>query len=95
MMEVTIDDYGRIVIPKAIRDRLGLESGSSLELDVDASGESGESITLRPREREPTLQRKGDLLVHTGRLMDKDFDVVDQIRTQRQQRAERHADTSE
>ena len=95
MMEVTIDDYGRIVIPKAIRDRLGLESGSSLELDVDASGESGESITLCPRKREPTLQRKGDLLVHTGRLTDEEFDVVQQVRAQRQQRAERHADTSE
>ena len=38
-MEVTIDEYGRIVIPKSIRARLRLEAGSSLELDVDASGE--------------------------------------------------------
>ncbi len=48
-MEVTVDDYGRIVIPKPIRDRLGLESGSSLELDVASEEGGGEAITLRPR----------------------------------------------
>lgn len=91
-MEVTVDDYGRIVIPKPIRDRLGLESGSSLELDVVSEEEvGGEAITLRPRGQEPTLQRKGGLLVHTGRLTDTDFDVVQQLREQREERAQRHA----
>jgi len=89
-MEVTVDDYGRIVIPKPIRDRLGLESGSSLELDVASEG-GGEAITLRPRGQEPPLQRKGGLLVHTGCLTDEDFDVVQQLREQREARAQRHA----
>ena len=69
-MEVTIDEYGRIVIPKSIRARLGLEAGSSLELGVDASGERDESITPRPEGQEPPLRREGNLLVHTGRLTD-------------------------
>lgn len=94
-MEVTVDDYGRIVIPKAIRDRLGLEAGSSLVLDIDNSGEGGESITLRPHGQEPPLRREGDLLVHTGRLTDEDFNVVEQLRDQREERAQRHAGTSE
>ena len=90
-MEVTVDDYGRIVIPKPIRDRLGLESGSSLELDVASEEEGVEAIMLRPRDQEPALRRKGDLLVHTGRLTDTDFDVVQQLREQREERAQRHA----
>lgn len=94
-MEVTVDDYGRIVIPKAIRDRLGLEAGSSLVLDIDNSGEGGESITLRPHGQEPPLRREGDLLVHTGRLTDEDFNVVEQLRDQREERDQRHAGASE
>lgn len=90
-MEVTVDDYGRIVIPKSIRDRLGVESGSSLDLAVNASEEGGESITLRPKGQEPPLRREGDLLVHTGRLTDEDFDVVDQLRKQHDERARNHA----
>ena len=31
-MRITIDSTGRIVIPKAIRDRLGLAAGETLEL---------------------------------------------------------------
>ena len=85
-MEVTVDDYGRIVIPKPIRDRLGLESGSSLELDVASEEGGGEAITLRPRGQEPPLQQKGGLLVHTGCLTDEDFDVVQQLREQREAR---------
>ena len=94
-MEVTIDEYGRIVIPKSIRARLGLEAGSSLKLDVDASGEERESITLRPEGQEPPLRREGDLLVHTGRLTDENFDVVEQLRAQRDERAQDHARSPE
>jgi AbrB family looped-hinge helix DNA binding protein len=94
-MDVTIDNYGRIVIPKPIRDRLGLESGSSLTLEIADSDENGESITLRPQGQEPPLQQKGNLLVHTGRLTDENFDVVEQLRDQRAERAQRHAGISE
>ncbi|PSR00125.1 MAG: AbrB family transcriptional regulator [Bacteroidetes bacterium SW_11_64_17] len=94
-MEVTIDDYGRIVIPKSIRDRFGLESGSSLALEIAEVGEGVESITLRPKGQEPPLRRKGNLLVHTGRLTDEEFDVVEQLRSQREERAQRHAGVSE
>ena len=88
-MDVTIDEYGRIVIPKPIRDRLGLDAGTTLELDVDA--DDPDTIRLAPKGRAPTLQRKGDLLVHTGRLTDDTFDVVEQLRRSRAERASTHA----
>lgn len=90
-MEVKIDDYGRIVIPKAVRETLGIESGSSLEVRVDPEGEIGGTITLKPTGQEPALQKKGELLVHSGKLTDEDFDVVEQIRSDRHERARRHA----
>lgn len=90
-MEVKIDDYGRIVIPKEVREKLGIESGSSLEIRVDPEGETGGAITLRPKGQEPALQQRGELLVHSGRLTEEDFDVVEQIRSERRERAQKHA----
>jgi AbrB family looped-hinge helix DNA binding protein len=90
-MEVKLDDYGRIVIPKEVREKLGIESGSALEILVDSEGEAGRAITLRPKGQEPTLQQKGELLVHSGTLTEDDFDVVEQIRSGRRERARKHA----
>lgn len=42
-MNVRIDSAGRIVVPKKIRDRLGLQPGCELELE-----ESADEITLKP-----------------------------------------------
>jgi len=89
-MDVEIDDYGRIVIPKSIRDRLGLEANSSLELRVHSDEEGTGSLTLTPKEQEAPLQRKGELLVHTGRLTDEEFDVLQHLREERRRRARTH-----
>jgi len=88
--DVTIDDYGRIFVPKPIRDRLGLTSGSKLELSVTSDEEDIGSITLRPKTSESPLGREGELLVHTGRLIGEDFDVAEHLREQREERAARH-----
>jgi AbrB family looped-hinge helix DNA binding protein len=90
-MEATIDDYGRIVIPKEVRDQLGIESGSVLEIRVDPDDNTEGAITLTPKSQSPALQQKGELLVHTGTLTDEDVDVVEQIRTERHERARTHA----
>jgi AbrB family looped-hinge helix DNA binding protein len=90
-MEVKIDDYGRIVIPKEIRDRLGVDAGTALEIDIRLEGSPRGSVVLRPKGQKPALQQKGELLVHSGRLTDEDFDVVDQIRSSRRKRARKHA----
>lgn len=90
-MDVTIDDYGRIVIPKPVRDQLGLQSGTSLELAIQTEGESEEKITLSPKRQAPPLQQKGSLLVHTGELSDDRFDITDHLSKQRQTRALKQA----
>lgn len=50
-MKVTIDAAGRLVIPKQVRARLGLEAGSALELD-----EVGDHVELRPAGREVRIE---------------------------------------
>ena len=84
-MEVTLDKYGRIVIPKAVRERLGLKAGSSLELGVEPGEGGAEAIALRPAGQEPVLQREGRVLVHTG-TADRPLDPVEAVHRSRQKR---------
>ena len=35
-MRVTIDDVGRVVVPKSVRDAMGLKGGSALEMNFEA-----------------------------------------------------------
>lgn len=37
-MEATIDGVGRLVVPKALRDVLGLEAGSTADLSLYGAG---------------------------------------------------------
>ena len=62
-MTLRIDSAGRVILPKPLRDRLGLRAGSILEMQ-----ETPEGVTLRLAERKPSLVRKGKFLVHTGEL---------------------------
>jgi AbrB family looped-hinge helix DNA binding protein len=62
-MKLKIDNAGRIVLPKPVRDRLGLRAGSDLEL-----AESGEGILLTPARQQPSLIRRNGLLIHCGKL---------------------------
>ena len=82
-MMVILDKFGRIVIPKAVRRRLGLEAGTELSLEAD----DGE-IVLRPVVETPPLVEKDGILVSTAAL-DEDatsFDVVERIRLHRRDR---------
>ena len=37
-MKVTIDQAGRLVIPKPLRDQVGLTPGAAVEMTVDGAG---------------------------------------------------------
>ncbi len=58
---IAIDATGRLVIPKPVRDRLGLTAGSRLRLVEDR-----DRIVLDPERTEPVLVEKAGLLVLRG-----------------------------
>ena len=58
-MSVPIDKAGRLVLPKGIRERLGAHAGSEFEV----TEEGGDRIVLTLHSREPTIVRKGGVLV--------------------------------
>ena len=59
--KLRIDKSGRIVVPKALRELLGLKPGTELE----AFGESGEML-LRTVDEQPALVKVDGLWVHRG-----------------------------
>jgi AbrB family looped-hinge helix DNA binding protein len=78
---LTIDSAGRVVIPKLLRDELGLAPGDTLDLEA-----AGESITLRPtRGTAPLTKEKGVWVFRIGRPLPASVadDVVERIRDDR------------
>ena len=80
-MPITIDQTGRVVIPKAIRDRFNLVAGSELEVDA-----LGNEIRLRVAGTEPSMVQKRGVLVHHG-VRKSDLDVVEFLRAEREKTA--------
>ena len=70
-MEVTIDQVGRIVVPKAFRDRLGLTPGTTLDVSV-----YGDGLHLAPGGRTARLVRHGGRLVAQSDTPVTDDDVL-------------------
>jgi AbrB family looped-hinge helix DNA binding protein len=62
-MTLKIDKAGRVILPKPVRDRLGLRAGSDLEIQEIQGG-----ILLKPSDQRPSLVKKGSFWVHTGEL---------------------------
>ena len=69
-METTIDGVGRIVVPKAMRDALGLAAGSTVHLSLYGGG-----LQLLPSGRTARLERVDGALVATAETQVTD-DVV-------------------
>jgi len=79
-MTLKIDKAGRVILPKPLRDRLGLHEGSDLEIT-----ETPEGVVLKPAEHRPSMVKKQGLWVHTGKLPP-GFDAVQAIRDDREER---------
>jgi AbrB family looped-hinge helix DNA binding protein len=75
---ITIDGAGRVVVPKAIRARLGLREGTRLHVREEA----GKRLVLEPLAEEGVPAEVDGLLVIRGRLIGQIPDHRDQ-RTQR------------
>ncbi|MBN2710652.1 MAG: AbrB/MazE/SpoVT family DNA-binding domain-containing protein [Calditrichaceae bacterium] len=78
-MLTTLDKFGRILIPKKIREHLGITSNSSLNVIED-----GDRVVIeRIKEEEPVIEKEG-ILVFTGKLSG---DLQNLINTDRYRRA--------
>lgn len=71
METVSLDRFGRIVVPKPMRDELGLAAGSELSIEV-----AGDTVVLTPLADNDRIVARDGLVVFTG-------DVLDQIRSGR------------
>ena len=65
-MEVTIDSGGRLLLPKSLRDSLGLTPGSKVDVSPYGSG-----VQITPGGRTARLERDAD-----GRLVSRGQTVV-------------------
>lgn len=69
-MEATVDAVGRIVVPKALRDALGLTAGSTVDITRYGAG-----LQLVPVGRTARLVEEHGVLVATGDTTIDDDDV--------------------
>lgn len=76
-METTVDRFGRVVIPKRVRDDLGLAPGTVLIVE-----ERGRAVSLTPLTEEP-LGDEGGVLVFRGRAAGDLAEEVDEAREAR------------
>ena len=62
-MTLKIDKAGRVILPKPVRDRLGLHAGSDLEMR-----ETKDGIMLTPTGQSPSMIKKGNFWVFTAEI---------------------------
>jgi len=68
MHGMRVDKAGRMVLPKSVRDRLGLKKGGRLTIE-----ESPDGITLRPLKESPRFVNENGIMVFVGKVP-KDID---------------------
>ena len=76
--ETIVDRFGRIVIPKKIRENFNLEAGTQVRFE-----ESEQGIVLKPVHGEPNLHWKDGVLVFSGSALGELSDALDKHREQR------------
>jgi len=77
-METTLDKFGRIVIPKRVRDDLGLKPGAVLQIE-----QADQRILMEPVNEEPHVVVKNGVLVFSGTATG---DLVGAIQAHRKER---------
>jgi AbrB family looped-hinge helix DNA binding protein len=69
-VEATLDHVGRLVVPKALRDRLGLVAGSKVDVSL-----YGDGIHISPSGRTARLEHRDGRLVAVADTAVTDDDV--------------------
>lgn len=63
-MKLRLDKSGRIVLPKPLRQRMGIREGAVFDVT-----ESAGDLVLHPVSSHPSVVERDGFLVHTGRPM--------------------------
>ena len=77
-MEVTVDKFGRVLLPKRLRDLLGLRPGSRLAVEA-----TEEEAVLRPVDAAPVLSNVDGILVFEGEFEGEHTDLLKTLREER------------
>ena len=88
---VSVDSGGRILLPKKVRQRLGLAAGDELEVEFPVTGldRAGEdAILLRVVRPEVPLRREGKFWVYRCGQAPAPVDVAGMIAAEREARSE-------
>lgn len=80
-METTLDRFGRVVIPKEIRDALGLKPGELLKIE-----QTDDEVVLKPLREEPPIKVKDGVLVYAGTATG---NLMEAVRAHREERLRR------
>jgi len=78
MATTKVDESGRVLIPKSIRDKLGLRPGTFVEVQ-----RQGDTVLLRPVDHSEFLKLEGGVLVFTGQPTGDMTDVIQRVREER------------
>lgn len=79
-LQITIDKFGRVVIPQKVREELGLSPGSKMEVAL----ETDDKVVLKVVHPEPVIKRINGIMVMEGPKTD--FDIVEHMKKQREER---------
>ena len=77
-MQVKIDKFGRLLIPKIIRQHLGLRSGTLVDLK-----EQNSTLLIKAYEQESPLKNVGGVLVFTAEATENIENAVQRAREAR------------
>lgn len=81
-METKVDKFGRVVLPKDIRDNLDLKPGQVLRIE-----KSDDAVILKPLRKESPLHIKDGVLVFSGTATGDIMEAVKQHRNERLKKA--------
>ena len=77
--KLTLDNAGRVLIPKKVREQMHLGPGDSLQLDSE-----GDRITLRPLRPQAQLKKERGVWVYQGEPNRASIsDLIDRVREKR------------
>lgn len=80
-MNTLLDKFGRVVIPKEIRDNLGLKPGELLKVE-----QLDDEVVLKPLREEHPIKVKDGVLVYTGTATGS---LIEAVKAHREERLRR------